>query len=72
MTHFLNDNNSLYPNQHGFRDGWDCLSKPVHDFENILKVLGGSSNTDVIYLELSKLFVRVNHTILLEKNAVQH
>ncbi|XP_029638012.1 uncharacterized protein LOC115213219 [Octopus sinensis] len=51
ITHFLEDNNQLNPNQHGVCDGRDCLSQLLHHFDDILKAFGEGSNTDVIYLD---------------------
>ena len=43
------------------------LTQLLHQFDDILKALGEGSNTDVIYLDFSKAFDRVDHGILLKK-----
>ena len=65
ISTFLESNNLLNPNQHGFRCGRDCLTQLLHHFDDILKVLAEGSNADVIYLDFSKAFDKVDHNILL-------
>lgn len=61
MTHFLENNNLLVPSQHGFRNAGDCLTELLHHFDDILTALGGGSNTDVLYLDFSNDFDKVDH-----------
>ena len=62
------DDNSLFNNsQHGFRTGRSCLSQLLAHFDAITTFLEKGSNVDVIYLDFSKAFDKVDHKILLCK-----
>jgi ribonuclease P/MRP protein subunit RPP40 len=64
----LSEGNKLFSlNQHGFRSGRNCLTQLLHHVDDILKDLSTDANADVIYLDFSKAFDKVDHKILLKK-----
>ena len=67
LAKFLDNNNSLNKNQHGFRAGRSCLTQLLAHFDNIICLLEDRLNVDVVYLDFSKAFDKVDHNILLHK-----
>lgn len=67
VVEFIESNNILSPNQHGFRSGKSCLTQLLNHFELILEILESGSNADVLYLDFAKAFDKVDHKILLQK-----
>ena len=53
--------------QHGFRSGRSCLSALLDVFDNIMHMLSSSHSVDMVYLDFSKAFDKVDHGILLHK-----
>ena len=64
---FLEENNLLNPNQHGFRRMMSCLSQLLDHFDLLIEILQSSNNADVVYLDFRKAFDVVDHHILLRK-----
>ena len=64
---FLEDNELLSSTQHGFRQGRSCLTQLLHHYDNILRNLCDGAVSDVLYLDFSKAFDKVDHDILLHK-----
>ena len=64
---FLEDNELLSSTQHGFRQGRSCLTQLLHHYDNILRNLCDGAVSDVLYLDFSKAFDKVDHDILLRK-----
>ena len=64
---YLEDNNLFNSTQHGFRRGRSCLSQLLAHFEKVLTCLEDSQCVDVIYLDFSKAFDKVDHSVVLEK-----
>ena len=66
ITH-LAENNLLPVNQHGFLQGRSTLSQLINQVETIIRVLESGNDIDSIYLDFSKAFDKVDHTILCNK-----
>ena len=64
---YLEDNNIICKNQHGFRKGRSCLTQLLNHVDLILKNYLRNNDTDAIYLDYAKAFDKVDHLILLEK-----
>ena len=64
---FIKDNNIIAPEQYGFQPGRSCTTQLIHHFENVLNLLEDKCNVDVLYLDMSKAFDKVDHLILLRK-----
>ena len=67
VVKFMNDNNLFNENQHGFRSGRSCLSQLLEHFDQILDLLESGGNVDVIYLDFSKAFDKLDFKIVLRK-----
>ena len=55
----------LYSTQHGCRPGHSCLSALLDVFDNIMDMLDNNSSIDMMYLDFSKPFDKLDHGILL-------
>ena len=67
IVSFLEDNNKMNVNQHGFRKLHSCLSQLIEHYDNIIEAVSSGKNMDVIYLDFSKAFDVVDHNILIRK-----
>ena len=68
LTTYLETNNKMNEDQHGFRSGRSCLSQLLAHHEIIVTALENKAeNLDVIYLDFAKAFDKVDHGILLHK-----
>jgi len=67
MISFIEEHNLIHPKQHGFRKGRSCLTQLLDHFDDVLRDLNSDANSDVIYLDFSKAFDKVDHRILLKK-----
>ena len=63
----MNENNLFNPSQHGFRSGRSCLSQLLEQYDLILNILDEDAHADVVYLDFSKAFDKVDHAIVLQK-----
>ena len=64
---FLSHRGCLNNTQHGFRNGRSCLSALLDVYDNIMHMINNKSTVDMIYLDFSKAFDKVDHGILLHK-----
>ena len=67
IVSFLETNNILCPNQHGFRSGRSCLTQMLSHFDDVFLGLMNNADTDAIYLDYAKAFDKVDHKLLLVK-----
>ena len=64
---FLNRTGQIVPTQYGFREGHSCDNAVSHLVGNVLKNQENKLDTVAIYLDLSKAFDTLDHSIVLEK-----
>ena len=67
LVRYLEENKLLCSKQHGFRSGKSCLSQLLSHVDDILNNALEGLETDVIYLDFSKAFDKVDHEILVRK-----
>ena len=67
LVQFLEINNAFPDSQHGFRAGRSTISQLLEHYENIIQALEGKSNIDIVMLDYSKAFDKLNISILLYK-----
>ena len=67
LVKYLEENSLLPDNQHGFRKNRSCLTQLIEHVDAVLKSLNEGDEVDVIYLDYSKAFDKVDHKILLNK-----
>ena len=63
----LQSNNLIRSSQHGFMDRKSCLSNLLHCMEEVTTILDEGDSADVLYLDFSKAFDKVQHQRLLNK-----
>ena len=67
MIEHLANYHLITKHQHGFTVNRSTLTQLLHHIESILEILEDNGNVDILYLDLSKAFDKVNHSILLHK-----
>ena len=67
MVEFIEENQILCDNQHGFRSGRSCLTQLLSHIDDIVQGLASGVDTDAIYLDFAKAFDKVDHRLLLLK-----
>ena len=67
IVNFLQENQLLPKNQHGFIAGRSTLSQLLNHVEEIIRTWEDGKVTDTIYLDFAKAFDKVDYGILLSK-----
>ena len=64
---YIEEHKLFNPNQHGFRSGHSCLIQLLAHYDHLPKLLEDGHNVDVIYLDFSKAFDKLDYNIALQK-----
>ena len=67
MEHIFDSNNLLSPFQHGFRSKHSCETQLVNFTQEIFDNHKNGKHTDLIIMDYSKAFDKVDHNLLIYK-----
>jgi len=65
----VKDSQGIRPSQHGFMKAKSCLTNLISFYDQVTHLVDEGKTVDVIYLDFSKAFDTVAHSILLVKLA---
>ena len=63
LVKFLEDNNLLASQQHGFRKGRSTVTQLLEYYEKICKAIEDRTNLDTVYLDFAKAFDKADYGI---------
>lgn len=64
---YLEDNNLLHPNQHGFRKNLSTVSQLLEITHDFATTIDSQLQTDAIFIDFAKAFDKVPHSKLIDK-----